>query len=69
MTITEANAVYRVLDFVAGDIDHCDEGTRAKVAEDLAWLQKRAHDALHAGAVESDGVWDERLTLITFEEA
>jgi hypothetical protein len=67
MNIGEAAAAMRVLDFLAGDIDHEDETTRAAVAKDCLWLQTRARAALHAGRTESEAEWDELLCNVTFE--
>lgn len=67
MNITEAQAVQRITAFAAGEVDHCDETTRAEIARDLLWLQTRAHAALMAGPVDSEQTWAERLCRITFE--
>lgn len=69
MNITEANATMRVLHFLAGDVDHCDETTRRKIAEDIVLLQSRSYDALHAGLALPVDEWDEALCRVTFEEA
>lgn len=62
-------AVQRLAAFVAGDVDHVDETTRQKVADDIAFLEYRAHKVLHAGTARTNQWWDEALTLVTFEEA
>jgi len=67
MNITEANATMRVLQFLKGDFDHCDEITRAEVARDLLWLQTRAHATLGAGVHLTEDQWDDALLLVTFE--
>lgn len=67
MNTGEATATYRVLDFLAGHIDHDDETTRAAIARDVLWLQTRANACLHAGERASEADWDDRLTRITFE--
>lgn len=67
MNIGEANATMNALRFIKGDIDHCDETTRAAVARDLLWLQTRANAALGAGLRLDEAAWNEALCLITFE--
>lgn len=67
MNIGEAQATMRVIDFLAGDVDHCDEVTRAAIARDLEQLEGRARKALMVGSARPAGTWDELLTLITFE--
>jgi len=67
MNVGEATATTRILDFLAGRIDHADAATRAGVAEDVAWLQARARGCLHAGEQATEDEWDDRLCLITFE--
>lgn len=67
MNIGEANAAMRVLDFIAGDVDHEDETTRAAVAKDCLWLQTRARAALAAGRTETEAEWDAHLCRVTFE--
>lgn len=67
MTITEAVAWQHVADFLRGDVDHCDEGTRQKIAHDLAVLDQRAHAALKAGQPLDVDEWDAALCLVTLE--
>lgn len=67
MTITEATTWQRVASFLRGEFDHADEGTRQKIAHDLAVLDQRAHAALHAGPVDDIDTWDEHLCSVTFE--
>lgn len=70
MNIGEANATMRVLQFLRGDIDHCDETTRAALARDCLWLQTRAQIPLQgAGQRLTEQQWDDGLALITFEAA
>lgn len=68
MNIGEANAVMQLLAFLAGDIDHCDETTRAAIARDCLWLQTRAQIPLQgAGQRLTEQQWDDALCLVTFE--
>lgn len=69
MNIGEATTTQRVLAFLAGDVDHCDETTRAALATDLHELDQRAHRALGAGPVRGAQVWDDLLCNVTFEGA
>lgn len=68
MNISEATATLRVCQFLAGAIDHEDESTRLAVARDIAFVQARAIDGLHAGGTPAPASkWDERLCLISFD--
>jgi len=67
VNIGEATATMRVLDFLAGDVDHCDETTRRALARDLVWLQTRARAAVHAGRTYDEDAWDLALAQVTFE--
>lgn len=69
MTIGEATTTQRVLAFLAGDIDHCDEKTRAALAADIQNLEERAHITLGAGPVLGAHRWDQLLANVTFEQA
>mgnify|MGYP003381596235 CR=1 FL=1 len=69
MNISEATTTQRVLAFLAGDVDHCDETTRAALAADLMSLDERAHLTLGAGPVRGAQVWDDLLCQVTFEAA
>lgn len=69
MNIGEAQAVQRLASFIAGDIDHADEKTRENVADDIAFLEYRAHKALGAGVARTNQWWDDALCNVTFEEA
>jgi hypothetical protein len=67
VNISEAAATMRVLDFLAGDIDHCDATTRAALAADLVILEGRARKALMVGTARPAEEWDADLCLVTFE--
>jgi hypothetical protein len=67
VNIGEAQAAMRVLDFLAGDIDHCDEATRASIAADLVTLEGRARKALMVGSARPAEAWDWLLCNVTFE--
>lgn len=67
MNIGEAQATMRVLDFLAGDVDHCDETTRAAIARDLELLEGRARKALMVGSARPAETWDALLCNVTFE--
>lgn len=67
MNITESVLIQNVTAFLAGNVDHCDETTRAAIAGDLHQLQVRSHKALGAGAVLTVQQWDEHLCRISFE--
>lgn len=68
MNVGEAIHYQGIAAFLAGDVDHCDEVTRAKLATDLATLDHRAHKAIGAGPTRTAEQWDELLCDISFEE-
>ena len=69
MNIGEAQALQRLTSFVAGEVDHVDERTRQAVADDIAFLEYRAHKALGAGVARTNQWWDDALCNVTFEGA
>lgn len=56
-----------VLAFVAGEVDHCDERTRADVARALYRLDFSSSYALGMRVSNSVQEWDALLALVAFD--